>query len=126
MMRAIAFIISAILLAAALLAAFYGAHTLPLALAPSLLLLGLMFERYVYKPIRPQPPGPGWDQTQERFANPRPGQNVVVDYNPRTGDRRCVAEQRRCPATVLPSPGLDRGNKMTTQPTTPAAKPHEA
>jgi hypothetical protein len=69
-----------------------GWHILPFAAIPAFLLLGLLFERYVYKPIRTDRPGLGWDRTQERFADPRSGQNVVVYYNPRTGERRYVAE----------------------------------
>jgi hypothetical protein len=69
-----------------------GWHTLPIALVPGILLLALVFERFIYKPIRHDKPGPGWDQTTERFADPRSGQNVVVYYNPRTGERRYVAE----------------------------------
>jgi hypothetical protein len=67
-------------------------HTLPFAIAPALLLLGLLLERYIYKPIRLEPPGPGWDRTAEKFADPRTGQTVIVYYNPRTGERRYVAE----------------------------------
>jgi hypothetical protein len=37
-------------------------------------------------------PGPGWDRTAEKFADPRTGQTVIVYYNPRTGERRYVAE----------------------------------
>ena len=59
---------------------------------PLILLLCLLFERYIYKPIRPEPPGPGWRKTPERFVDPRSGQTVVVYYNPRTGERRYVAD----------------------------------
>jgi hypothetical protein len=51
-----------------------------------------LFERFIYKPIRSDKPGPGWDRTPERFVDPRSGQNVVVYYNKRTGERRYVAE----------------------------------
>ncbi len=69
-----------------------GWHTLPVAIIPGILLLLLLFERFIYKPIRHDKPGPGWDRTTERFADPRSGQNVRVYYNPRTGGRRYVAE----------------------------------
>jgi hypothetical protein len=69
-----------------------GWHTLPLAIFPGILLFGLLFERFIYKPIRHDKPGAGWDRTTERFADPRSGQSVVVYYNPRTGERRYVAE----------------------------------
>jgi hypothetical protein len=92
MLRAVALILAVALLAATLAGAVAGWHMLPFALGPGILLFGLLFERYVYKPIRPEPPGSEWDRTPERFADPLSGQNVVVYYNPRTGERRYVAE----------------------------------
>lgn len=70
-----------------------GWHTLPFALIPAILLLGLLFERFVYKPVRSDRPGAGWDRTAEQFIDRRSGRNVVVYYNPRTGERRYVADQ---------------------------------
>jgi hypothetical protein len=92
MLRSAALMLTAVLLVVALGGAVAGWHTLPFAVAPAVLMLGLLFERYVYKPIRSQPPGPGWDRTQEKFADPRSGQTVVVYYNKRTGERRYVGE----------------------------------
>ena len=92
MLRSAALLLMAALLAAALTGAAMGLHTLPFAIAPAILLLGLLFERYVYKPIRLEPPGPGWDRTAEKFTDPHSGQAVVVYYNVRTGERRYVAE----------------------------------
>jgi hypothetical protein len=94
-LRSTALVLTAILLAAALAGATVGWHTLPFGLAPAILMLGLLFERYVYKPIRPEPPGPGWARTPEKFADPGSGQTVVVFYNKRTGERRYVAETGR-------------------------------
>jgi hypothetical protein len=92
MLRTVALIVTGTLLAAALVASAAGLCILPVAIAPAILFFGLLFERYVYKPIRPEPPGAGWDRTPERFADPRSGQNVVVYYNRQTGERRYVAE----------------------------------
>jgi hypothetical protein len=92
MLRSAALLLMAALLVAALAGAAAGWHTLPFAIAPGILLFGLLCERYIYKPIRPEPPGPGWDRTPEKFADPRSGQTVVVYYNPRTGERRYVAD----------------------------------
>jgi hypothetical protein len=92
MLRSAALLITAVLLALSLMGAMAGWHTLPFAVAPFILLLGLLCERYIYKPIRADPPGPGWDRTAEKFADPRSGQTVVVYYNARTGERRYVAE----------------------------------
>jgi hypothetical protein len=75
-------------LIAALAAALANWDTLPFVVA----LAVLLFERYVYKPIRPDAPGPEWDKTPERFEDPRSGRPVVVYYNPRTGERRYVAD----------------------------------
>jgi hypothetical protein len=92
MLRSAALLATAVLLAFILLGAIAGWHTLPFAVAPCILLFGLLCERYLYKPIRPDPPGPGWDRTAEKFADPRSGQIVVVYYNARTGERRYVAD----------------------------------
>lgn len=92
MLRSAALLLMAVLLAGALAGAAMGWHTLPFAIAPAILLLGLLFERYIYKPIRREPPGPGWERTAEKFVDPRSGQTVVVYYNARTGERHYVAE----------------------------------
>jgi hypothetical protein len=93
MLRLAAIVVTAAVLVVMLAgAAAADWHTLPFTIAPAILLLGLMFERYVYKPIRLDPPGPGWNRTTEKFADPRSGQTVVVYYNPRTGERRYIAD----------------------------------
>ena len=67
-----------------------------MAIAPAILgavlVVALLVERYVYKPISDVPPGPGWDKTAERFADLRTGRSVVVYFNSKTGQRRYVAE----------------------------------
>jgi hypothetical protein len=92
MLRSAALVVLAALLVAAVAGAAAGWHTLPFAIVPAILLVGLLVERYVYKPIRLEPPGPGWDRTAEKFVDPRSGQTVVVYFNARTGERRYVAE----------------------------------
>jgi hypothetical protein len=92
MLRSVALVLTAAVLVTVLVGAAASWHTLPFAIPPAILLLGLLFERYVYKPVRLQPPGPGWDRTAEKFADPRSGQAEVVYYNARTGERRYVAE----------------------------------
>jgi hypothetical protein len=77
-LRSIALVMTAVLLAAALAGQAAGWHTLPIAIAPLIVFLGLLCERYVYKPIRHDAPGPGWDRTPETFIDPRTGQCVVV------------------------------------------------
>ncbi|HEY1412476.1 MAG TPA: hypothetical protein VGF36_10055 [Rhodopila sp.] len=88
MLRAAILIIASIVLAGCVLAGWYA---WPFAVPPVILVLGLLFERYVYKPIRQDIPGPGWERTQERFTDPTSGCSVVVYYHPKTGERRYVA-----------------------------------
>jgi hypothetical protein len=68
-----------------------GRGMLPLVVLPALLVIGVLCERFLYKPILNTPPGAGWQRTQERFRDPK-SDRVVVFYNPRTGERRYVAE----------------------------------
>jgi hypothetical protein len=58
----------------------------------AVIVLAVLVERYVYKPIGDEAPGAAWNKTAERFADPRSGRSVAVYYNPRTGQRRYVAE----------------------------------
>jgi len=69
-----------------------GASMLPLAVLPGLLVIVLLCERFLYKLVLDVPPGVGWQRTQERFRDPKSGRVIVVFYNPRTGERRYVAE----------------------------------
>jgi hypothetical protein len=69
-----------------------GASMLPLVILPGLLVIVLLCERFLYKPILDVPPGAGWQRTPERFQDPKSGRIIVVFYNPRTGERRYVAE----------------------------------
>jgi hypothetical protein len=85
--------ICGILIAAGLIASrVCGPGMLPLVVLPSLLVIGLLCERFLYKPILDVPPGTGWERTQERFRDPKSNRVVVVYYNARTGERRYVAE----------------------------------
>lgn len=87
MFRAVLFAIGVVLMVAALVATFAGVPLIPLAIIGAILTLALLCERYVYKPICSEPPGPGWEETAERFVDPRSGRNVTVFFNPRTGKR---------------------------------------
>ena len=91
MLRAAVLAVALILLVSTVVCATVGWPTIPLAIMAALLVAGLLFERYIYKPIRSDAPGAGWDRTQEQFADPRSGRNVAVYYNKRTGERRYVA-----------------------------------
>ena len=55
------------------------------------LIVGLLFERWRYKPLTGPRPGPGWVATDERFVDPETGKLVTVYFHPATGERRYVA-----------------------------------
>jgi hypothetical protein len=82
-----------LLLLAAGLGALAGWRMIPAAVAGAVLVLAVLFERYIYKPIQTDAPGAGWDKTGEKFGDPRTGRNVTVWFNARTGERRYVADQ---------------------------------
>jgi hypothetical protein len=65
----------------AIYAGFFGA----------LLFVGLVFERWRYKPLTDTRLGPEWVATDERFVDPETGKLVTVFYHPATGERRYVA-----------------------------------
>lgn len=93
MMRLIAFAFCLALLAAAGVSVVVThGETWPLTIVPAILVAGLLCERYLYKPIRSDVPGAGWERTAERFVDPGSGRTVVVFHNPRTGERRYVAD----------------------------------
>jgi hypothetical protein len=57
----------------------------------ALLFVGLVFERWRYKPLSDARLGPDWVATDERFVDPETGKLVTVYYPPATGERRAVA-----------------------------------
>lgn len=57
----------------------------------ALLFVGLVFERWRYKPLSEARLGPDWVATDERFVDPETGKLVTVYYHPATGERRYVA-----------------------------------
>jgi len=56
------------------------------------LVLGIVFERFRYKPIEQSKPGPGWERTTERFVDEDSGKTVTVYIQPATGERAYVRE----------------------------------
>jgi hypothetical protein len=62
-----------------------------LAVWAAILLVGLLVERWRYKKLSATPPGPDWQQTDERFVDPETGKLVTVYFHPATGERRYVA-----------------------------------
>jgi hypothetical protein len=55
------------------------------------LIVGLVIERWRYKPLTGRPPGPDWQATDERFVDPETGKLVTVYFHPATGERRYIA-----------------------------------
>jgi hypothetical protein len=98
MLRSAAVLISAILVITLISGStLNGWPTLPFAVIPGIVLLGLLVERFAYKPIRTDIPGPGWERTAEQFTDPKSGRAVVVWYNPTSGERRYVASPEASP-----------------------------
>lgn len=58
----------------------------------ALVVLGIVCERVVYKPIAVAPPGPGWRKTTERFIDEATGEPVTVYVHPETGERAYIRE----------------------------------
>jgi len=54
------------------------------------LVLGLLFERWRYKPLADRSPGPDWQRTDERFVDPETGKLVTVYFHPAAGERRYI------------------------------------
>jgi len=54
-----------------------------------IVLVGLAFERWRYRPLDTAPPQ-GFEPTGERFRDPGTGREVIVYVEPRTGRRRYV------------------------------------
>ena len=92
MVRLAAFVLGLVLLLGGVVASMAGCPGIAPAVLGAVLILGLLAERYVYKPIRTEPPGVGWERTAERFIDPPSGRSVTVYFNPRSGERRYVAE----------------------------------
>ena len=61
-----------------------------LAFWATVLLVGLLIERWRYKPLVERRPGPEWTATDERFVDPETGKLVTVYYHPASGERRYV------------------------------------
>ena len=91
MLRTALFALGGALLLWGVARALNGGGILGPAIPGTILLLALIGERYVYKPIREDVPGPEWQRTTERFTDPGSGRDVVVYFHPRTGERRYIA-----------------------------------
>jgi hypothetical protein len=92
-LRRVALAIGGVILAIAALLRLAGCPVwLALEVAfPGFVIVGaVLVERWRYKPLESEPPGPDWIATGERFLDPETGKLVTVFYKPATGDRRYV------------------------------------
>jgi cell division protein FtsW (lipid II flippase) len=53
---------------------------------------GIVFERFHYKPLENRLPGMGWTRTAERFVDEETGKLVTVYIRPDTGERSYITE----------------------------------
>jgi O-antigen/teichoic acid export membrane protein len=92
-LRLALYAVGLLLAAAALFQAAAGCAAAALWLGglAAVLLLGLLFERWRYRGLAGAKPGPGWEETGERFVDPETGKRVTVWFHPETGERRYVA-----------------------------------
>jgi hypothetical protein len=58
----------------------------------AVLFAAVVYERFRYKPLKLQEPGPGWARTSERFVDAESGKTVTVYVEPQTGERQYVEE----------------------------------
>ncbi|MGD0142172.1 MAG: hypothetical protein ABSC92_03350 [Rhizomicrobium sp.] len=58
----------------------------------AILVLGIVYERFRYKPLETARPGAGWERTTERFIDDETGKPVTVYIQPETGERKYVEE----------------------------------
>jgi hypothetical protein len=93
MMRTVVFVIGGLFAAGALALAVLRCFSAAgmLALWAAVLLIGLLIERWRYKPLTGRPPGPDWQATDERFVDPETGKLITVYFHPPTGERRYIA-----------------------------------
>ena len=99
LLRATLLVIGGVMLAAATfgaLACWRLSAVIPLAVWGAILAGGVLVERWRYRPLADSRPGGNWRATQERFIDPESGRVVTVFFNPATGERRYVADDR-CP-----------------------------
>ena len=57
-----------------------------------LLVIGIVFERVIYKATLAGRPGPGWQRTAERFVDEDSVRIVTVYIEPGSGERAYVAD----------------------------------
>jgi predicted membrane channel-forming protein YqfA (hemolysin III family) len=87
------YVIGAVLLLGAALAAVSGLFVLllpQLLIGGVLLIVGLAIERWRYKPVGKTRPDSRWTDTGERFVDPESGAMVAVYFDPADGSRHYI------------------------------------
>ena len=82
---------AAVLLLICGVALWIGTGTISLMVVGAVALATALLERSYGKPVRP-PLGGSWRPTDERFVDPESGKPVTVWFDPKTGERRYVAD----------------------------------
>ena len=94
MLRKAVLALGAGVLVCGLIAMFAGAYPAALACAVwgALIVAGIVFERFRYKPLERAVPAGRWQRTAERFVDDETGEPVTVFIDPETGERKYVRE----------------------------------
>ena len=92
-LRGALYVVGGLLAAGGVMLALAGCRTAAAWIAGwgLILVVGLLFERWRYKPLTAARLGPGWVATDERFVDPETGKLVTVYFHPATGERRYVS-----------------------------------
>ena len=91
-MRGCLLAFGAILAAGGVLLVVVGVTSgIPSAIVGIVIVGAVLIERWRYRAVETGRPGPGWQQTGERFVDPETGRLVTVFYREDTGERRYVS-----------------------------------
>jgi uncharacterized membrane protein HdeD (DUF308 family) len=95
MLRNIVLALGATMIAGGLVALIGGAYAAAIVVMVwgTVLVVGILYERYIYKTVIERPPATkNWVKTTERFVEDKSGKPVRVYYNTLTGERAYVSE----------------------------------
>jgi hypothetical protein len=88
-MRVAVLLLGVVLLFGGALGGGYGVMAWPAAVIGGLIVIGVLAERVIYKPLSQRAPA-GWERTGERFVDDATGKTVEVFYDPKSGQRQYV------------------------------------
>ena len=94
MLRNFLLLLALAVLGMGVLCLFRGANSpgYTLVIWGTILLGAVVYERFRYKPLAHEVPGPGWQRTSERFVDAESGKTVTVYVQPASGERQYVEE----------------------------------